>query len=155
MVLFPGELKVSKSMRQFMRRTKLQITCNKGFERVIEECRVTPRPGQQGTWITEDMKAAYLRLHKMGIAKSIEVWNGENLVGGLYGIDLGRIFCGESMFSKESNASKLAFIHLATKLEDGDYDLIDCQVYNEHLASLGAREIPRKDYMRILKSSLA
>ena len=106
---------------------------------------------QLGTWITDDMKQAYLKLHELGFAKSVEVWQDEKLVGGLYGIDLGHIFCGESMFSKESNTSKLAFIHLVQQLENEQYKLIDCQVYNEHLESLGAREIPRSEFMGFLR----
>lgn len=151
MVLFPDELRISKSMRQLMRSNTFNITTNKAFEQVISQCQNSPRKDQLGTWITDDMKQAYLKLHKLGFAKSVEVWQDEKLVGGLYGIDLGHVFCGESMFSKESNTSKLAFIHLVQQLEKGQYKLIDCQVYNEHLESLGAREIPRGEFMEILK----
>lgn len=151
MVLFPDELRISKSMRQLMRSNTFNITTNKAFEQVISQCQNSPRKDQLGTWITDDMKQAYLKLHKLGFAKSVEVWQDEKLVGGLYGIDLGHVFCGESMFSKESNTSKLAFIHLVQQLEKGQYKLIDCQVYNEHLESLGAREIPRGEFMEILR----
>ena len=151
MVLFPNELKISKSMRQLMRNNTFRITSNTAFEQVISQCQNSPRKDQLGTWITHDMKQAYLKLHELGFAKSIEVWQDDELVGGLYGIDLGHIFCGESMFSKESNTSKLAFIHLVQQLEKKQYKLIDCQVYNEHLESLGAREISRSEFLEILK----
>ena len=150
MVLFPGELKVSKSMKQLIRRGTYQITWNENFEEVIKACQESPRKDQDGTWITEEMRLAYIRLHEMGHAKSVEVWREEELVGGLYGIDLGHVFCGESMFSREANTSKFAFINLAQRLEKENYRLIDCQVYTAHLASLGAREIPRKDFTKLL-----
>jgi leucyl/phenylalanyl-tRNA--protein transferase len=150
MVLFPKELRISKSMRQIMRNNAFRITSNIAFEQVIDQCQNSPREDQLGTWITNDMRQAYLKLHKLGFAKSIEVWRDEELVGGLYGIDLGHVFCGESMFSKESNTSKLAFIHLVQQLEKEKYKLIDCQVYTEHLESLGAREILREEFMEIL-----
>ncbi len=151
MVLFPGELKVSKSMKQLIRRGTYHITWNENFVEVIKACQESPRKDQDGTWITEEMRLAYIRLHEMGHAKSVEVWREEELVGGLYGIDLGHVFCGESMFSREANTSKLAFIHLAEKLEKENYRLIDCQVYTAHLASLGAREIPRMEFTKLLK----
>lgn len=151
MVLYPEELRVKKSMKQFMRNTSMRVTRDRAFEQVIRECALISRPGQQGTWITSGMIEAYIRLHQMGIARSVEVWEGDELVGGLYGIDLGHVFCGESMFSKKSNASKLAFITLVQQLEKEQYELVDCQVYTEHLASLGAREIPREVFMSILK----
>ena len=150
MVLFPHELRISKSMRQLIRNNPYRITSNQAFEKVIHHCQKSPRKDQLGTWITDEMKKAYLKLHDLGFATSIEVWNEDELVGGLYGIDLGHVFCGESMFSKESNTSKLAFIHLVQQLEKEQYKLIDCQVYNEHLESLGAREIPRREFMDIL-----
>ena len=150
MVLFPHELRISKSMRQLMRNNTFRITSNTAFEQVISQCQKSPRKDQLGTWITNDMKQAYLKLHELGFAKSVEVWQDDKLVGGLYGIDLGHIFCGESMFSKESNTSKLAFIHLVQQLEKEQYKLVDCQVYNEHLESLGAREISRQKFMDIL-----
>jgi len=151
MVLFPEELHISRSMRTMMRNHEFHLTWNKAFEQVIDQCQKSPRKDQLGTWITEEMKEAYIRLHKLGFAKSVEVWHKDELVGGLYGIDLGHIFCGESMFSKVSNTSKLAFIHLVQELQKKDYKLIDCQVYNEHLESLGAREISREEFVRLLK----
>jgi leucyl/phenylalanyl-tRNA---protein transferase len=151
MVLFPDELRVKKSMRQFIRNTSFKVTWNTAFKQVIKECARISRPGQSGTWITLAMQEAYLRLHEMGVAHSVEVWDNETLVGGLYGVDLGHVFCGESMFSKKSNASKLAFISHVEKLRAAGYKLIDCQVYTEHLASLGAREVSREVFLQILQ----
>ncbi len=151
MVLFPEELKISKSMRRFIAKNKYTLSWNKAFEQVIDQCQKSLRKEQLGTWITEEMKEAYIVLHKLGFAKSVEVWDEDELIGGLYGIDLGHIFCGESMFSKVSNTSKLAFIHLVQELQKKDYKLIDCQVYNEHLDSLGAREISREEFMGFLR----
>jgi leucyl/phenylalanyl-tRNA--protein transferase len=152
MVLFFEDLKVSKSMRNILNRDTFRVTFNTAFAEVIANCRDVKRNGQPGTWITADMTQAYCRLHELGFAKSVEVWQGEELVGGLYGIDLGHIFCGESMFSKVSNASKIAFISLAKQLEEENYKLLDCQVHNDHLESLGAREILRDDFLEILRS---
>lgn len=151
MVLFPKNIKISKSMRKVIKKGQFRLTKNSCFERVIEQCSYIVRKEQRGTWITETMRRAYVGLHKKGIAKSYEVWENDTLVGGLYGIDLGHIFCGESMFSTVSNASKFAFIQLAQELERRDYALIDCQLYTEHLASLGAEEMPRKEFIKILK----
>ncbi|RYJ41301.1 leucyl/phenylalanyl-tRNA--protein transferase [Flavobacterium beibuense] len=151
MVLFPNELKVSKSMRNIINRGIFKVTFNTAFREVITNCRNIKRDGQPGTWITPDMIEAYCRLNELGKAKSVEVWQDNELVGGLYGVDLGHIFCGESMFSKASNASKIAFIALVKQLEIAGYQLLDCQVYNDHLASLGAREIYREDFLEILK----
>jgi len=150
MVLYPEKLKISKSMRSILRKGNFKITFNQNFEEVIANCKTISRKDQPGTWITDEMQKAYIKLHKTGIAKSVEVWQNNELVGGLYGMDLGIIFCGESMFSKVSNASKIAFIYLTQKCENENYKLIDCQVYNEHLASLGAEEIPRKEFIKIL-----
>ncbi len=148
-VLFPSNLKISKSMRQILRNKDYKVTVNTAFETVIKECAKVKRRGQTGTWITKDMISAYSELHRMGYATSVEVWDGNKLIGGLYGIDLGTgIFIGESMFSKESNASKVGFI---TFIENTDYKLVDCQVYTNHLESLGAEEISRKDYLKYLK----
>ena len=155
MVLFPNELKVSKSMKQIIKKKNFIITENTAFDEVIFNCKHILRKDDFGTWITDDMEKAYINLHKKGVAKSIEVWrfldsarNNKELVGGLYGVDLGNgIFCGESMFSLISNASKLAFIHL---VQNYNYKLIDCQVYNDHLASLGAREISRDVFLKML-----
>ncbi len=154
MVLFLDELKISKSMRNVLNKNNFRVTYNQNFREVISNCQQINRNGQIGTWITNEMLEAYCNLHTLGHAKSIEVWENDTLVGGLYGVDLGRIFCGESMFSKVSNASKIAFVYLVNNLITKDYILLDCQVYNSHLESLGAREIERKDFMAILKSNL-
>lgn len=147
-VLFPESLKVSKSMRQVLRNKDYEITINKDFRAVITACAKIKRDGQADTWITSDMIEAYVRLHDLGHAKSIEVWSDGNLVGGFYGIDLNNgVFCGESMFSKVSNASKIAFI---TFVQNTNYKLIDCQVYTNHLASLGAKDIPRETFIKYL-----
>lgn len=151
MVLYLDELIISKSMRNVLNKKTFEITFNQNFREVISSCQKIKRDGQFGTWITNDMIEAYCKLHELGIAKSVEVWQDGVLVGGLYGIDLGRIFCGESMFSKVSNASKTAFISLVAQLKSEGYLLLDCQVYNEHLASLGCREINRDVFMGILK----
>lgn len=151
MILFPQDLKISKSMRKILSDNMFKITFNQNFEEVIVNCKTIKRNDQGGTWITDAMQKAYIKLHELGIAKSVEVWQNKQLVGGLYGVDLGNIFCGESMFSKVSNASKVAFIYLIKKLEKENYNLIDCQVYNDHLASLGAIEISRKEFIEFLK----
>jgi leucyl/phenylalanyl-tRNA--protein transferase len=150
MVLFLDELMVSKSMRNILNRNIFKVTFNQNFREVISNCQKIKRDGQNGTWITNDMIEAYCKLNELGIAKSVEVWQNEELVGGLYGIDLGHVFCGESMFSKVSNASKVAFIALVNQLKKDNYKVLDCQVYNEHLESLGCREIPREDFMELL-----
>ncbi len=152
MVLFFDELKISKSMRNILNREIYSVTFNTAFRKVIANCRDIKRDGQASTWITPEMTEAYCRLHEMGFAKSVEVWHNGQLVGGLYGIDLGHTFCGESMFSKASNASKVAFIALAKELQSAGYKLLDCQVHNDHLESLGAREISREDFLEILRS---
>lgn len=151
MVLFPDEFMVSKSMRNIIKKNIFQVTFNKNFREVISNCQKIKRDGQNGTWISNEMIEAYCKLNEMGIAKSVEVWQKNNIVGGLYGVDLGDVFCGESMFSKVSNASKMAFIALVTDLKHKNYKLLDCQVYNPHLESLGCREIPRSDFIEILK----
>ena len=150
MVLFFEDLIISKSMRNILNRNIFKVTFNQDFKAVISNCRSIKREGQNGTWISDEMIEAYCNLHKLGIAKSVEVWQNEELVGGLYGIDLGNVFCGESMFSKVSNASKVAFISLANQLKNDNYKVLDCQVYNEHLESLGCNEIDREDFMKIL-----
>lgn len=154
MVLFLNDLKISKSTRNIINRNIFKVTFNTAFKEVILQCQQVKRNGQLGTWITDEMLEAYLKLHEMGYAKSVEVWQNNELVGGLYGIDLGHIFCGESMFSRVSNASKIAFIHLAEKLKKEDYQLIDAQVYNEYLESLGCEEIPRDLFMQILNKEV-
>jgi leucyl/phenylalanyl-tRNA--protein transferase len=146
MVLFPEEVKFSKSMRRVLRSNKFTITVNQCFEQVIAACSAIPREGQDGTWITDEMMAAYIELHWLGYAHSVEVWQQGNLVGGLYGVKVNGIFCGESMFSLVSNTSKIAMIHLCSM----DYELIDCQLPTEHLASMGARLISREQYMELL-----
>ncbi|PKH66443.1 leucyl/phenylalanyl-tRNA--protein transferase [Flavobacterium sp. ALD4] len=151
MVLFLDELVVSKSMRNILNRNIFTVTFNQNFRDVISNCQNIKRDGQDGTWITNDMIEAYCKLNELGIAKSIEVWQDDELVGGLYGIDLGLVFCGESMFSKVSNASKVAFIALVNQLKKENYSLVDCQVYNPHLESLGCREIDRDAFIKILK----
>ena len=152
MVLFLDELVVSKSMRNILNRNIFKVTFNQNFRDVISNCQQVKRDGQNGTWITNDMIEAYCKLNEMGIAKSVEVWQNDELVGGLYGIDLGHVFCGESMFSKVSNASKVAWGAGVNQLKKGNYKILDCQVYNGHLESLGCREIDRTDFMEILKS---
>jgi leucyl/phenylalanyl-tRNA--protein transferase len=146
-VVFPDELKVSKSMRQVLRSDKFTVTFDQCFNEVVEACSAAKREGQDGTWITGDMKAAYTRLHLEGHAHSVEVWENGTLAGGLYGVHAGDVFCGESMFSKVSNASKTALIWLC---RTGQYKLIDCQVYTEHLESMGARMISREEYISML-----
>ena len=148
MVLFPSEIKVSTSMQKLMKQNAYTITENKAFREVIYNCKTIDRKDGFGTWITKEMEQAYINLHQKGVAKSIEVWLANELVGGLYGLEINNIFCGESMFSKVSNTSKLAFIHLA---KNNAYTLIDCQIYNAHLASLGAKEIDRSIFLEILK----
>lgn len=150
MVLFPNKLHISKSMKQLIRKQKFRVTFNQHTNDIIANCKNIERKDQPGTWITNEMQEAYLNLHGKGFVKSVEVWEENELVGGLYGFDLGTVFCGESMFSKVSNASKIAFIYLVQHLEKQNYTLIDCQMYNEHLASLGAEEIPRERFLQYL-----
>ncbi len=146
-VLFPGELRESKSMRQLIRKDAFAFTVNKAFREVIASCKTISRRDQAGTWITDEMKEAYGKLHETGYAHSAETWLDGALVGGLYGIRLGKAFFGESMFSKTSNASKYAFIRYVQQLQSEGVELIDCQVYTEHLESLGARMIPREEFI--------
>jgi leucyl/phenylalanyl-tRNA--protein transferase len=152
MVLFLDELIVTKSMRNILNRNLFKVTFNQNFRDVISNCQKIKRDGQNGTWISNNMIESYCKLHEMGFAKSVEVWENDVLVGGLYGVDLGHVFCGESMFSKVSNASKVAFIALVNKLKNENYKLLDCQVYNPHLESLGCREIERDVFMQILNN---
>ena len=154
MVIFPNKIHVSRSMRKLMARKQFNLTKNRCFELVIETCAKIDRKDQEGTWITESMKKAYTELHKKGKAISYEVWQDYKLVGGLYGVDLGHIFCGESMFSLVDNASKFALISAAKELGGNNYKLIDCQLHTEHLQSLGAEEISREQYMGILQSQV-
>ncbi len=150
MVLFPDQLKISKSMRALMRKHPYEITFNKAFGEVVKACAGVKRFGQTGTWITPGLMEVYEVLHEQGHAHSVEVWDGATLVGGLYGIDVGDVFCGESMFSKASNSSKLALIYLVKELKKNNYKLIDCQVPTAHLASMGAAPISRKEFLSYL-----
>jgi leucyl/phenylalanyl-tRNA--protein transferase len=151
-VLFPERLSISKSMRKVLRSGVFTVTTNQCFNDVVEACSSSPREGQDGTWITADMKAAYAELHRQGYAHSVEIWQQGQLVGGLYGVKVGEVFCGESMFSRVSNASKTALIWLC---QTGKYNLVDCQVYTEHLESMGAMMISREEYISILHKSIA
>jgi leucyl/phenylalanyl-tRNA--protein transferase len=151
-VLFPENLKVSKSMEVLIRKKTFRFTINEAFEDVIRSCKELQRKGQDGTWITDELEASFSRLHQLGYAHSAEAWSGKELVGGLYGIRMGSMFFGESMFSKKSNASKFAFIRFVQQLHSEKIHLIDCQVYTEHLESLGAEMIPRKEFIDALKT---
>ncbi|MDQ8004493.1 MAG: leucyl/phenylalanyl-tRNA--protein transferase [Pedobacter sp.] len=148
-VIYPDRLKVSKSMRQVLKNVGFKVTANQAFEKVIANCAKTPRKDQPGTWITKEMQDAYINLHQLGWAHSVEVWQNESLVGGLYGVAIGKVFCGESMFSLVSNASKVAMIFLC---QQSDFELIDCQLPNDHLLSLGAEMMDRKTYMEFLNN---
>ena len=152
MVVVPSLYKISKSTRNLLNQNKFKITFNQDFRAVITNCQQVERKEQHGTWITNDLIEAYVKLHEMGLAQSVEVWQKDELVGGLYGVDLGHVFCGESMFSKVSNASKIAFVTLIKHLKENNYLLLDCQVHNDHLEKLGAFEISREIFMRVLKS---
>jgi leucyl/phenylalanyl-tRNA--protein transferase len=147
-VLYPDELRVSSSMRSVLNSNRFRVSTNENFAGVIEACAAFERKGQDGTWITEDMKAAYKKLNQQGHAHSVEVWQADELVGGIYGVQVGEVFCGESMFSNVSNASKTALITLC---KSEKYKLIDCQVHTEHLESMGARMVSRKEYMAVLQ----
>lgn len=149
-VIFPERIKVTRSMRKVIDSGIFEITIDQVFPQVIQQCASVPRAGQNGTWITDEMQEAYIKLHQLGYAHSIEVWQDQQLVGGLYGIQINTVFCGESMFSKVSNASKTALIYLATKM---GFELIDCQLPNEHLMSLGAEMISRAAYIEILQKN--
>ena len=153
MVLFPDNLKISKSMRQVIKKNTFEIRYDTAFEKVMRACSTVPREGQDGTWITDDILQAYIALHKAGFAHSVEAWQDGELVGGLYGVSLGNCFFGESMFAKRSNASKAAFIDLVQNLKVRGFNLIDCQVYTPHLESLGASEIPRENFLEILEGN--
>jgi len=150
MVLFPDQVKISKSMRAVLRKKQFEVTFNKAFDDVVEACAKVKRFGQNGTWITPGLMEVYSTLHTQGHAHSVEVWAEGVRVGGLYGIDLGTVFCGESMFSKANNASKVALISLAKELKKNKYELIDCQVPTQHLASMGAESIPRSEFLTYL-----
>jgi leucyl/phenylalanyl-tRNA--protein transferase len=154
MVLRPEDVHISKSSRNLLNQKKFKITFNQAFDQVLEACKKIDRPGQNGTWITEDHVSSFKTLHEQGHAFSVEAWLNNELVGGLYGLSIGASFSGESMFSKVSNAGKICFIHLCKRLEYWGIPLIDCQVYNSYLASLGAYRVSRASFMRELKSIL-
>lgn len=141
-------------MRSLLNKNAFNFTINKAFKEVIQHCKKAERPGQEGTWITDEVVIAYRRMHELGYAISAEAWKDGELAGGLYGIKLGKVFFGESMFSRISNASKYAFIKLVESLQQEGVELIDCQVYTEHLESLGARMISRKEFLELLKRNL-
>jgi len=151
MVLFPEKLYTSKSMRKVIREEQFTYTVNTCFDTILEHCAKVKRKGQEGTWITPKMKEAYNNLFTKGFVKSYEVWENQELVGGLYGIDMGHVFCGESMFSLVPNASKFAFIKMVEDLQQKKYVLIDCQVHTDHLESLGAELMPRNKFFEILQ----
>ena len=155
MVLFPNELKVSKSLKKSINKGGFELRIDENFVMVMENCGKTKRKGQEGTWITSEMIEAYEYLHQMGFAHSFEIWKGKEMVGGLYGVSLGRAFFGESMFSTVNDASKVAFYHLHNFAIDNDFQFIDCQLHTTHLESLGAREIDRARYLSELASALA
>jgi leucyl/phenylalanyl-tRNA--protein transferase len=153
-VIFPGEVHASASMRKLLRQGRFSLRFDTAFREVIAACSAAKRPGQRGTWITGGMIEAYCRLHELGYAHCVEAWAGDVLAGGLYGVCLGKIFFGESMFSRVSNASKAAFLFLAEFLKNRGFDLIDSQVYTDHVASLGGRDIPRAEYLSQLSEAL-
>jgi len=154
MVLLADELRVSRSLRRTIHRGTFRITLDQAFAAVMTACATVPRPGQDGTWITPSMVEAYSEIHRRGVAHSVEAWRGATLAGGLYGVSLGATFFGESMFAYEADASKVAFVALVEQLQRWNIALVDCQVYTEHLASLGAREWPRRDFLAALHVAL-
>jgi len=149
LVLFPDKLQVSRSLRKTLRRQTFDVTFDMAFSKVMQEC-AAPREGQQGTWITQDMLAAYSELHRLGYAHSVEAWHDGVLAGGLYGVTIGRVFFGESMFHRQRDASKVAFVQLVQQLTNWGYRLIDCQVSSGHLLSLGAQAIPRTQFAELI-----
>lgn len=153
-ILKPSKVHISKSMRKLMRDTNWHVTFNKAFDSVIEACRQVNRKGQDSTWIHQDLIRAFLELHDMGYAHSVEVWDEDRLIGGLYGVSVGKIFCGESMFTHESNASKLALIHLGRHLTEREFDLIDCQQETQHLNSMGAKNMSGKAFFSVLRKNI-
>lgn len=154
LILLPEELKVSRSLRQTMKKNMYHVTMDKAFDEVIGHCASIHRKEGEGTWITAEMMSAYVRLHNSGFAHSVESWYGEELAGGLYGISLGGVFFGESMFAKRHDASKVAFARLVQQLKEWDFRLVDCQVTTGHLRRFGAREVPRVEFMRRLRKAL-
>ena len=154
MVLFPDELKISRSLKKVLKNKGFEVRFNTAFEDVIKNCATVKRKGQDGTWLTPEMIEAYIKLHKLGFAHSVETYLEGKLVGGLYGVAIGGVFFGESMFHKVSNASKVAFVHLVKRLKEKDFDIIDCQQSTPHMARFGAREIPRKEFLDIISKSI-
>lgn len=154
LLLFPGEFKASGSLKRTLRQGIFQVTIDRAFDQVVEACAVVRRKDQEGTWITADMIQAYRRMHRKGYAHSVEAWHDEKLAGGLYGVSIGRVFFGESMFHYKSDASKVAFYHLIKKLEAADFRFVDAQVYTSHLHKMGAREIPREKYLELLEEAI-
>ena len=154
LVLFPKELIISRSLRQTIKKDIYHITTNAAFEDVIRNCATITRNGEDGTWITDDMIEAYIRMHKAGYAHSVEAWDGDELVGGFYGVIMGKAFFGESMFSKKTDASKVAFATYTVKLAEKGFELIDCQVTSAHMKRFGAREISRPEFMKYLENAL-
>lgn len=152
MVLRTSELRVRRSLAKVIRQQRFTITLDEAFDDVVEACAAVPRPGQQGTWITPDMRAAYTTLHHQGHAHSVEAWLDGRLVGGLYGVAVGRLFCGESMFAHVSDASKVAFATLVAQLERWGFPLVDCQVHTDHLENFGATEVPRRVFLGAVSS---
>lgn len=155
MVLFPEEFRLSRSLEKLLRQGKWQASFDQDFSAVIQACAATARRGQDGTWISDEMKEAYIRLHELGWAHSVETRAEGELVGGLYGLAIGRMFYGESMFSRRNNASKFAFAHLIRQLRQQGFGMIDCQMYTDHLASLGGREIPRQAFLQRMQDLIA
>jgi len=153
-VLFPEKIHISKSLKKTLRQQVFTVSADRQFHEVMQHCATIPRLGQDGTWISNDMLEAYQQLHRMGIAHSLEVWHQGKLVGGLYGLAIGGVFFGESMFSLKTDASKVAFVYLATQLQHWGFAVIDCQVTNDHLLSLGAQEIDRSLFNRLLSSNI-
>ncbi|MCX8031615.1 MAG: leucyl/phenylalanyl-tRNA--protein transferase [Thermodesulfovibrionales bacterium] len=154
LVLFPEELRISRSLRQILNKNIFHVTTDKAFEDVIKNCAYIKRKGSFGTWLTKEMIYAYIRLHNLGYSHSVESWYEGQLVGGLYGVVLGGVFFGESMFTKISNASKVAFVKTVNYLKTQGYVIIDCQVVTQHLINMGARTIPRDQFLQILKDSI-
>jgi len=154
MVLFPDKMIISHSLKQSIKKKQFTVTIDTAFERVIKNCAKTTRKGENGTWITREMQNAYINLHEAGYAHSAEAWMDGDLVGGLYGVAIGKAYFGESMFHHVTNASKVAFYHLVEKLNSWDFKIIDAQVYTNHLESLGGEMIPRSQYLHFLESAL-
>lgn len=153
MVLYPDKFRLTKSLRRRIKRQEFEIRYDSAFDQVIEACSKAPREGQDGTWITEEMQDAYINLHKLGIAHSVECWQDDRLVGGLYGISLGQMFFGESMFHRVSDASKVAFYYLSELAKDLEFSIIDCQMHTDHLESMGAEEISRESYLQLVDNN--